>query len=324
MTQMILPFRNEKAFDFCRRLADLPQADEYVFCIGPTDEAAPLDLLLTCAAFRQLQSVYPDAACRFLPAADVDEDAPEAEDDTLLPPLPINVEQWMRDAASAGNFTDRVDVIEENCQTYARMLAPQSPELRRLFQYMLREAIRNAPEHGETNRLWICGRIWPDRPGRPAELAVLDEGIGIHQSLARNSRHREFLSSNLEALEWALKPGVSAAFDPARGNRSSDPYANSGYGLYMIQQICRMTGGSMTLVSCEDALHLLPDDAKAEKACLHGTALAMRIHTDKVHSCQELIDRARRQGEKEARTIRNAFRTASVPSRGLLKEDQDP
>ncbi len=123
-----------------------------------------------------------------------------------------------------------------------------------MLQYLLREAIRNIPEHAETDDVWLCGQYWHNRD--LAEIAILDEGIGIFKSISHNQVHRAYISSNEEALRWALKPGVSVAFIPSRGQRDDDPWANSGYGLYMISEICKLTEGWFTLASGDDCIRV--------------------------------------------------------------------
>ena len=63
---------------------------------------------------------------------------------------------------------------------------------------------------------------------RQSRNSNLDEGIGVYESLKQNRIHREYVTNNEEALRWAIKPGISVAFNPARGQRSQDTWANSG------------------------------------------------------------------------------------------------
>lgn len=116
----------------------------------------------------------------------------------------------------------------------------------------------------------------------------------------------------------AIKPGVSVAFNPARGQRSNDIWANSGYGLYMISEICKATGGWFTFVSGEGCLRAYPNNTRLYGAHFKGTALGIRVKTSNIGNHQALIDDVRTMGENTAKTIKNAFREASTPSRGLM------
>ena len=59
--------------------------------------------------------------------------------------------------------------------------------------YLIREILRNIPEHAEESSAWICGQYWNDQT---AEIAIVDEGIGIKKSLQRNSIHRAYATDD--------------------------------------------------------------------------------------------------------------------------------
>ena len=115
-----------------------------------------------------------------------------------------------------------------------------------------------------------------------------------------------------------VAPGVSVAFNPARGQRSDDVWANSGYGLYMISEICKATGGWFTFVSGEDCLRAYPNNTSIYMTQFKGTALGIRIKPSQVSNHQALITAARTNGEATAKAIKNAFKEASLPSKGLM------
>ena len=82
-----------------------------------------------------------------------------------------------------------------------------------------------------------------------AEIAIVDEGIGIYESLTQNTSHKEYITDNITALKWALKAGISEAFGPSKKQKSQDSWANSGFGLYMVNEICKHLNGSFCLIS---------------------------------------------------------------------------
>ena len=51
----------------------------------------------------------------------------------------------------------------------------------------------------------------------------------------------------------------------------------------------------------------------------HGTALGIRINTSGISNAQQLINQMSTQGTEEAKTIKNAFKESSVPSKGLMR-----
>lgn len=237
---------------------------------------------------------------------------------SYIPLKKLSVSDWMQEAIQMGDFCDDVSIIEKESAKLARILGQNNAELTKLFVYLIREAVRNVSEHAGTNEFWICGQFWHNRGGKPAEIAILDEGCGIYHSLCQNRRHREFIHSNEEALYWAIKPGVSASFDPERAKRGIHPNSNSGYGLFTISEICKLTNGYMTLLSNDNCIRILPNNISASDTSFHGTALGIRIYTEGIDNHKKLIEKACKQGEETARTIKNAFKEASVPSKGLL------
>lgn len=327
------------AIAFCSTLHDLEYDDRYYFDVSEVSNYEPFPMLLTSAAIRQfLEDCDREGSDYHLLFSDnknysyachmgyfksagfpFGNDPGEAYGSHAYIPLTkISINDWMRAAIETGDFSDQVDIIEKESKKLARVLGQRNNELAKLFQYLIREAIRNVPEHASTDEFWICGQYWGNRTGKPAEIAILDEGCGIMSSLQKNRSHREYITTNEEALRWAIKPGVSASFAPEIGHKASTPNGNSGYGLFIISEICRLSGGYMTLLSNDDCFRIFPNSTSMIRTNFNGTALGIRINTEKIHSYQEIIDRARKQGEETAKTIKNAFKEASVPSKGLL------
>lgn len=328
------------ALSFSQSLESSDYDDKYIFDVSKISNYEPLPMLLTAATIRhfciersldsqQIQLYYNDDknyqyACHmgfFQAAGFVQGKAPgeAAGSTTYIPLTKINITELTRKAFNEGRFMDQGDIIETEAKRLSRVLSQGQPEFQKLLQYLLREAIRNIPEHAETNDVWLCGQYWPNRGEGEAEIAILDEGIGVFTSLTKNQIHRDYISSNEDALRWALKPGVSASFHPAAGQRRKDVWANSGYGLYMISELCKTTNGWFTFVSGDDCLRIYPNISSMCKAHFRGTALGIRVKPAKILKCQAIINDARTKGEVEARSIRNAFREASIPSKGLLR-----
>lgn len=325
------------ALAFSQKLATLDSDDTYVFDVSRIGNYEPLPMLLTAAAIRHFSSarsldprqtrlVFNDDknyqyACHmgfFQAAGFAQGKAPgEAPGSTSYIPLTkIDIAELTRKAFENGEFAEQGDIIELEAKRLSRILSQGQPEFQKLLQYLLREAIRNIPEHAGTSKVWLCGQYWHNRD--LAEIAILDEGIGIYNSLAHNRIHRNYITTNEDALRWALKPGVSTAFHPARGQRNPEPWANSGYGLYMISEICKTTDGWLTFVSGDDCMRVYPNTSSLYKAHYSGTALGIRVSPSKITKCQSIIDDAMARGLREARTIQNAFKEASTPSRGLI------
>lgn len=325
------------AIDFCRSLPSADIDSTYYFDASDINNYEPLPMLLTSAAIRQfcnsrglapwdIRLIHSDNsdftyACHmgYFQSAGFPEGKAPGEalgSVTYIPLSKINIADLHRQAIEDGEMLEQGDIIERKSSELARILAQRNTELRKLLQYLIREAIRNIPEHAGTNEVWLCGQYWHNRD--MAEIAILDEGIGIYESLIQNRIHKGYISNKSEALEWAIKPGVSTAFHPAKGQRGNDTWSNSGFGLYMISEICKLTGGWLTLVSDSKCMRVYTNNKQLIDTCYHGTALGIRIKTNGIHNAQQIIDQMNRKGTEEARTIKNAFREASVPSKRLM------
>lgn len=325
------------AITFCRTLQECQRDDTYFFDVSGVNNYEPLPMLLTAASIRQfceqrdlgpwdIQLLYSenknyDYACHmgFFQAAGFPQGKAPGEapgSSSYIPLTKLNIGEMQQEAIEKGEYMEQGDLIERKSDELAAVLAQGNRELQKMFRYLIREAIRNVPEHAGTNEVWICGQYWHNRD--KAEIAILDEGIGVYESLKQNRIHREYVTNNEEALRWAIKPGISVAFNPARGQRSQDTWANSGYGLFMISEICKATNGWLTFVSGDDCLRVYPNGNGVYGAHFKGTALGIRIKPSCVSEYQSLIDSVRKSGEDTAKAIKNSFKEASTPSKGLM------
>ena len=101
---------------------------------------------------------------------------------------------------------------------------------------------------------------------------------------------------------------------------SSDEWANSGFGLYMVNEICKHLNGSFCIISYGNYMLIDNHGIKYGETNFRGTAIRMRVPSKKISNAQTIISQIATQGELEAKTIRNAFKNASMPSKGLMSE----
>ena len=238
--------------------------------------------------------------------------------DDFLPITDIDIRHRQREEAEKNEFYETGEMVEKISKEIALSYFGKS-ETAKLVGYLLRESIRNAPEHGHKNVVKVCLR--KDDEAKFLEFAVADEGIGIMESLKSNIAHAAYVNSHSEALRWAIKPGISVAFHPAFGQKSRDVWANSGFGLFMISEICDQMGGEFYLAS-GDACLIKKAGTPVEtfRSCVSGTIVGLKIPYVE-DSAQNLVDVARNKGENIAKEIKNAFKTASVPSKKLIDLD---
>jgi hypothetical protein len=161
--------------------------------------------------------------------------------------------------ANEGRMAYIEELIEEKAKEMAVVLSRSDKELQNILTYLLREMIRNIPEHSDSDEVWYCAQYWPSY--NLVELGLLDEGKGITASLSSNPIYREYIHNDEDALRLSLKPGVSRTFSPLVKQRHTDDdyWKNSGYGLYMASQICANLGGSFLIASGDSSLLIIND-----------------------------------------------------------------
>lgn len=236
--------------------------------------------------------------------------------DNYIPITELDLHQIHQNEIEAGNHVHMGDAVEKESLRLAKVLSRGNNELCVLMTYLIREMLRNIPEHSESNKALICGQYWADNT---AEIAIVDEGIGIKRSLQKNSKHREYIKSDEDALLWSIKAGISQAFQPSQKNKEDDIWSNSGFGLYMVSQICKELNGSFGLASGKKYISIDNSGTiNVKDTHFMGTAVEIKISTNDIGNCKKLISKIANRGETEAKTIRNAFKKASTPSKGLL------
>lgn len=231
-----------------------------------------------------------------------------------MPITKINFNEEFQEFNSKRYHLDMEEIIERKSKELSKIIAHGNEELEIVLSYCLREMIRNISEHSETDNAWVCGQYWPTK-GK-AEIAIVDEGIGLKSSLRNNRFHREYIFDDKEAIQFAIKPGISRAFSPTSKNKSNDFWSNSGFGLYMTSTLCKELGGKFYLSSGNRCLSIDKNNAKFYDTKYQGVAIGLELPTNFVKS-KDIISKISIEGENEAKKIRNTFKNASKPSKGL-------
>ena len=233
-----------------------------------------------------------------------------------IPITTIDFKKILDDEVKKGNCSELENSIEEFSKKLARILGRDNTEANALFTYLFREMLRNIPEHANCSKALICGQYYSNNS---AEIAIIDEGIGILKSLQSNTIHRMYINTDKDALECAIRPGISSTFNPRRGQRSNEIWGNSGFGLYMANKICQLLGGSFCIASGNHFIEYKKNGELIEgDTCFGGTAIKLEVSTTNLKNCGKLINEISSQGEKQAQKIKHAFKVASKPSKGLI------
>ncbi len=85
--------------------------------------------------------------------------------------------------------------------------------------------------------------------------------------------------------------------------RNRDEWANSGFGLYMVSEICKHLNGSFCIISYGDYMLIDNHGAKFGEIIFRGTAIRIRVPTKKISSAQNIISQIATKGEVEAKAI---------------------
>ena len=338
--EIIIPSLTEKStLNFIKRLSDIEIANEneIVFCFD-AEWVKPFGMVLCCSAAKQFSFKYEEIPmrmelndCAALGYAShmgffrtisesiaIGNSPGEANGSQNYVPLTIiDLQALKRKAFQNGILGEMNDIINIKSNQLASVLCHSNINMQQLFSYIIREVLRNIPEHSETQEAIICAQYWP-KNGK-AEIAILDEGIGIKQSLRKNEMHRKYIEKDTDALKYAIKPGISQAFSPDKKNKSWDVWANSGFGLFMASEICKRLNGEFWMVSGEKALQVNSSGITEHNTFFEGTAIGIEFDITKLDNTQKMIDEIVEAGEKEAKSIRNAFAHASEPSRSLFE-----
>lgn len=182
--------------------------------------------------------------------------------------LPITRIEKPEFNSSTQSVQEWYDQIMSVVRGLARVVSgtAEDTEENRLYNYALREIIRNVFEHSEATECYVCGQRWWN--GK-VEIAVIDEGIGICESL-KKSYH---LDSDIDALNMAIKPGISST---SNIELSENIYDNSGFGLYVLTQLASSFGWYV-LGSGTSRIVGYSQDKSEENLNFSGTYFGMQL-----------------------------------------------
>lgn len=337
MRYCIKNMKMEDALVFSEQLKELDSTDNVEFNFSGRWKVRPLGMLVIGAMIRKYRAKYADN--HFIVSGYGDKSylgtmgffkyiSPQLEigkfpgeskgSDNYIPITAIKFNELKEDNYKKGDYAVMGDLIEKESGRLAKVISRDNVELHKLLTYLIREILRNTHEHAKSDTSWICGQYWPSYD--KAEIGIIDEGIGIFESLALNEAHKKYITDNKSALQWALKAGISESFRPSKKAGGNGEWANSGYGLYMASEICKYLHGSFLLMSYGNYILIEDDKTKIGETLFEGTAIRMRIPTNNINNAKDIISHIANKGESESKKIKHAFKKASLPSRGLMDE----
>jgi hypothetical protein len=320
------------AIEAASELWKLPPAELYIFDFSHLDWVEPFGMLFFARQLRVFADQRKPARCRAMNherhsyAAHMgffqsfglsfgNEPGEAAGNAQYLPITELTIEDITRDARA--KYEDPREIIEVRCARLASVLARGAGnEVENTLSYSLREIFRNVLEHSRAESIWYAAQYWPTR--KTVELSILDQGIGIRRSLARNPHVG--IGNDEDALRVALLPGISGVAFKGGPRQRRDAWANSGYGLFMTSQLCAR-GGSFTICSGTRGLTISSEGTALFDVGFDGTALKLELFLPDVRALNGSLAALRDRGAKIAGELRHmANLTASMSSRMLAKD----
>lgn len=211
------------------------------------------------------------------------------------------------------------NIIERRSEKLAQILAQQeTSDLVDALTFSIREIMRNVYEHSQSKSIEYCAQYWPYY--NKVEIAISDNGIGLKNSLKVNPFIQ--VKSDSDAIQQALMPAISSKNYKGARVDTNDPWHNSGFGLYMINRICRL-GGSFLICSGNHAIKLCEDGKEHIKLehNYNGTAVRMVLNTNKLETLGVMLSKFRKEGYEVAKKIKGVgIYEASAASQMLSRD----
>lgn len=186
-----------------------------------------------------------------------------------------NIIDSYRLALEKGYGSDIISYIEnEIAEKISTVLSRNMEELKELLKLCIVEVVRNIYDHSGSRQLWYSGQCWPSKD--LVEIAILDEGKGIFETLKNNKRIS--VNNIEETLVLSTLPGISKRGQTLSGREIE---GNSGFGLYMIKSICSEFG-NFTIISSGKGLSVESNENELFDANIRGTAIRIRLNPSKM------------------------------------------
>lgn len=184
------------------------------------------------------------------------------------------------------------DLIQLEAESLARVLLNTADRTANflIISYSIREAIRNALEHSETDICYACGQKWANGQ---SQITVIDEGVGIYESFRRAEIENVFLN---DCLDKAIKPGFSRTSNLPDAENIHD---NSGYGLFVLHEIAR-NYGNFLLSSSHSFVNIDQMMGRNDGESAHpGTMISLTFNSYP-NDAKDLLEMIIESGEEEA------------------------
>lgn len=321
-------------FQFCDSLFAIPVSNKITIDFATMGRIEPFCLVYLSKALRDItnRNIHKTIWCRnhqnkdyashmgFFKSFHLDHGKMPGEamgSTTYLPITCLTIEELNNEALQ--EWEPVQEVIERRAKSLSEKLSQQSStNLVDTLTFSIREIMRNIFEHSGASCIWYCAQYWPIYGN--AEISILDEGIGIQQSIRINP----FLEvkNDSDAIQQAIMPGISSKnYKGVRVDRNN-PWHNSGYGLYMTSRLCR-NGGAIYIGSGWHGI-LLNESGKVHFNLNHycqGTVIKLDLSISKLGQLSTQLSAFKNEGYQIASQIKGTgYYSASAASQMLSRD----
>lgn len=292
---------------------DLSEEEQIVFDFNQFGENTPFNVLTIASYLKTYRAQHPECNFSLIPKASSD----FLSHLGFYQMIGAKVGKAIGEAQASSNYVpikeiqfdmDFYRTIEVRAQELAKLLSFDKP-LEEFLSYAFVEAIRNVYEHSDATSAYVCAQKWPTKS--LVEIAITDTGKGIAKALGTRFPGK----TEKELLYLSMQPGISARSN-FRYLDKDDPWRNSGYGLYMMQKLALLYGGSFLLCSGKHAVWVMQDGVREYETSFPGTAIAIKFRTDTGNDFNKVRSAAISEGQTEAQLKPDAIKKASKSSGG--------
>lgn len=190
-----------------------------------------------------------------------------------------------------------------------------SQEVDELFNYVVREMIRNIFDHSNTTHYYYALQSY--RYTACVEIVIADAGVGLKSTIPFDIEevwHGH--NTDEEAIIKALTPGLSAL---SNHSYAPEDYKNSGYGLALVKKIIQNSEGLFSIASGKKSLTATSGEEIFEDCDIKGTVIRLRINLNNLKGInfEEVLEEA----EKEAKE-KGYDQKASTASKTLKSKNR--
>lgn len=341
MPQIVYPSSCDaiSVFNFCSEISALSGVDEVLIDFSKMGRIEPFTMIYIAKIIREFNKKNPKTTVRCGGFQNKDYAAnmaffrafglkhgrePNCVDgnDRFVPFTILRIQTIVDEAAEEWKIEQ--DIIEKRSEHLAKILSQsERGNLVDALTFSIREVMRNVYEHSESKSIEYCAQYWPTY--NKVEIAIADSGIGLRESLKGNPYIQ--VETDSDAIQQALMPAISSKNYEGAIIDKDDPWHNSGFGLYMINRICRL-GGSFLICSGDHAVKL-DENGKEHINLGHqckGTIVRMVLNTSKLTELSEMLNKFKIEGYEIAKEIKGVGVYEASAASQMLSRDfcKDP